>query len=720
MRSFASAVGVLRAPIVVVFCAAVLLFLPSQSREIFQGIWRATGADFYIEFARSAFAFLVYTVVILCTTVLLLDEAATFRKDNVAKYTPFIEALALALPAIPLLTVLFTYIDVHFEKPWLSPEAWTSIIEIVAFVAWSAIVFFLKKNDRLRTQIFAAVEVFIAPLRKLNWWVSLLIVAVCIAVLVVLSVNFPRYFATILGPLGTICLFFSLLLASAALLTNIYDRRQLPILSGLVVIAVLSAHFGTNDNHHLRLLQTAAAPPPSFHDAFKAWLKSRHEIKDHPDKAYPVYIVSAEGGGVYAAAHAAFALASMQDYCPAFAHHLFAISGVSGGSLGAAVFATLLQTQPRPKDAFVPQGCSDTTPASTFMQEAVTAYFSQDLFTPLLAFATFPDFLQRFIPRGVPAFDRGRGLELAFEEAWSKVAAERKLDRNALQQDVRKIWTSDGDVPALLLNATAVRSGDRAIIAPFTLKTLEPGASDFRDLATDILNGRYSVRLSTAVGASARFPVVSPPASLMDKPFGELTQLVDGGYYENSGIETAADLVQHLQDGARETKPVPSFKNANGCASNNLARFDLGDYGVVHVCFKFIVIRSINMRIEYPFYDELSAPILALYNTRGGHGLHSQRVLDRIYCGGMRCGKGREAVNPHQYLQAIDVRGLPLGWYISNATVARIRAAMIPPDGCIGRAESQLGEISNVQFAREECSCIYGRIYRDISGFEGD
>ncbi|MFX4370007.1 hypothetical protein ABTA37_19955, partial [Acinetobacter baumannii] len=47
-------------------------------------------------------------------------------------------------------------------------------------------------------------------------------------------------------------------------------------------------------------------------------------------------------------------LARMQDLCPTFHHHLFAISGVSGGSIGASTFAAALDAAgkagPQPGD----------------------------------------------------------------------------------------------------------------------------------------------------------------------------------------------------------------------------------------------------------------------------------------------------------------------------------------------------------------------------------
>ena len=67
---------------------------------------------------------------------------------------------------------------------------------------------------------------------------------------------------------------------------------------------------------------------------FHGWLAERRTGSSR----YPVFVVAAQGGGIYAASTAGTFLATMQDHCPAFARHVFAISAVSGGSIGASLF----------------------------------------------------------------------------------------------------------------------------------------------------------------------------------------------------------------------------------------------------------------------------------------------------------------------------------------------------------------------------------------------
>src|SRR6516162_1438566 len=52
----------------------------------------------------------------------------------------------------------------------------------------------------------------------------------------------------------------------------------------------------------------------------------------------------------------------------------------------------------------------------------------------------------------------------------------------------------------------------------------------------------FDVRLSTAAGMSARFPVVSPHATLRDLRGQVLDRVVDGGLFDTSGAVTAFEL----------------------------------------------------------------------------------------------------------------------------------------------------------------------------------
>ena len=84
-------------------------------------------------------------------------------------------------------------------------------------------------------------------------------------------------------------------------------------------------------------------------EEFEQWYASRPDLEVYDE--YPVYIVAAQGGGMYAADQTAIFLSRLQDNCPAFRNHLFAISAVSGGSVGAATFVSALRLAEQAPDA---------------------------------------------------------------------------------------------------------------------------------------------------------------------------------------------------------------------------------------------------------------------------------------------------------------------------------------------------------------------------------
>ncbi|MEM9726419.1 MAG: hypothetical protein AAF909_13295, partial [Pseudomonadota bacterium] len=87
-------------------------------------------------------------------------------------------------------------------------------------------------------------------------------------------------------------------------------------------------------------LEAPAAPAAGLdvEAAFIQWAQDPRRAPLPGPGRRPVFIIAASGGGAYAAAHTAHVLGALQDANPSFADHIFAISGVSGGSVGATLF----------------------------------------------------------------------------------------------------------------------------------------------------------------------------------------------------------------------------------------------------------------------------------------------------------------------------------------------------------------------------------------------
>jgi hypothetical protein len=137
----------------------------------------------------------------------------------------------------------------------------------------------------------------------------------------------------------------------------------------------------------------------------------------------------------------------------------------------------------------------------------------------------------------LPVFadDRAAALERGWERAWGVAG----LAPDAwTRRSFTGLWHgAAGHVPALFLNGTHVETGKRIITANVKFEGAAfPDAYDFFALVPrDVLP-------STAAHNSARFPYVSPAGTL--RADGENRgHIVDGGYFENFGATTAAELL---------------------------------------------------------------------------------------------------------------------------------------------------------------------------------
>jgi hypothetical protein len=394
-------------------------------------------------------------------------------------------------------------------------------------------------------------------------------------VLLLLFLLYPVALPQFLGPLGVFSLFSVCLLLMVGPLSIWSDRTKVPFITILVIWVAIISFLGINNNHDIRTLterMLSSAPPapghldpPTLKDSLKRWFASRDDAPKYMEagKRYPVYIVAAPGGGIYAAYHSARLLASLHDRCPRFGDHLFAISGVSGGSVGASLFAALRLT-----DVSAKPGSSACQPSSRTVRDlllrdrsmanAVSETLARDMLSPLLAGMLFPDFLQRFLPFPIYAFDRARWLEQSFEEALSATIAKFAIERsgfwktasNHLSRPYMQHWSPEGRSPALLFNTTEVSSGEPRVMAPFVF-----GASQRLVVPLwDHSRALAGMSLGTAAIVSARFPWLTPSASFVYSKDGsdKQIQLVDGGYYDNSGVATAIELKTAIETAARE------------------------------------------------------------------------------------------------------------------------------------------------------------------------
>ncbi|MDX2308892.1 MAG: hypothetical protein NW216_11685 [Hyphomicrobium sp.] len=195
---------------------------------------------------------------------------------------------------------------------------------------------------------------------SLEWATSALalpksVVVVVIGILALpfaLQQVFPDILDYLSKALGPIAVIGSTLAVTVTLLTvvgNFSRRVNWPILLSLasVVFIVGLVQWSQSKGPPDVGASHQASSMTGLKSDWNKWLNARKSdieaFQKDGNRPYPVFIVAAQGGGIYAAAGIAALTTKLQETCPSFARHVFAVSAVSGGALGATVVHAELQ-----------------------------------------------------------------------------------------------------------------------------------------------------------------------------------------------------------------------------------------------------------------------------------------------------------------------------------------------------------------------------------------
>ena len=452
------------------------------------------------------------------------------------------------------------------------------------------------------------------------------------------------------------------------------SRWQFPVITVVVLLALLFSLW--NDNHLIRVVPRQEVKRADVLGSFQTWY-------DFVEKNYgagtmhPLYIVATEGGGIRAAYWTAIVLGALQDSNPNFAAHLFAISGVSGGSLGAVVFDALL-----------------AEPARGSLQENAHKILGQDFLSPALASMLYPDLIQRFVPFPIPYFDRGRSLELGWEKAWRDTMGNDRFAGSFV--DLWKPGPREW-MPALFLNGTSVEKGNRIITSNLRLTNNFLDADDAAEkLASHNLGATEAachIPLSTAAHMSARFTFVSPAGRFPDG-----SHIVDGGYFENSAATAAYEIATRIKDWCA-FKKIANVDVKVIMISNNPRKPSIAPAkpapeppGPKH---------TQSVLVSGQFMGELTAPLYTLLNTRDARGTYAQKAIAReqrrFKAGVIEApAEGESSQQLTKDIVYFKLREtqvpLPLGWMLS-AAAAKTMQDQLQLDDDVVQNQSAMNEV---------------------------
>jgi hypothetical protein len=452
---------------------------------------------------------------------------------------------------------------------------------------------------------------------------------------------------TMFGPLA-------LILGAATFLTwastaPVYwaTRRKIPLLTVLLLWATAISFL--IDNHAVRLAPGMrstehAVQGLNYESGARQTLEQyAQQFVDQRRECERIYLIASEGGGIRAAMWTALVLGELESQSQGkFWRCTLAASGVSGGSLGLAVFAATMR-----------DFHDHTLAPEQLLAERVKRarlVLEVDFLSPVLASMFGADQLQRFLPLTIFS-DRGQALEDAWIRSYRKHI---KAEAESFSAPLVELLRGPSPTPLLLLNTTVVASGERLIQHPLQRltcsKSFEQGCIRAVQDSVDWLPAELP--LSSAVLNSARFTFVSPAGTVYQPKQGQTEasgQLVDGGYFENSGLETLRSLQLALADiHPNQFPPTQIIHISNDVGLNGVMRHNEDD------CAK-------PEPPEFSLWGELLSPMMALYQSRSARGERAR--VTTYWFNENRFWHFRLCASDHP---------IPLGWTVSEDTVAEM------------------------------------------------
>ncbi|MGH3127391.1 MAG: hypothetical protein ACRDPX_05690 [Gaiellaceae bacterium] len=413
-------------------------------------------------------------------------------------------------------------------------------------------------------------------------------------VLAVVVIARPYEVASRLGGIAMLASFLALLALVGALVVRVNDGvpappslaaleiKHVPLLTLLLVWFVLASVLDKGGYHDIRADLDSSARSVTFEQAWSCWLqrngldaadfarcpKPIRATTATPAGAVPLILVASTGGGTRAAYWTAAVLdcafetndpqCDVSTRAPGSferSDRLFAMSGISGGSLGLAGYTALLAEREEDGTASDP--------------EWYERRLSGDALSPSVAWWLYVESVQSLL-RFTGTRDRAAVLEQGWESDWQNGGGD------ALERGLFETWWRRSHTPLLLLNGTNVTDGCRFSVSVLNA-SIEAGETESerieqcrssrafdedasgpvapdsalaatRELADYACPDSGDIRLSTAALLSARFPFVSPSgriASCNDDSI--VSYVVDGGYLDTSGASPLVELMKRLE-----------------------------------------------------------------------------------------------------------------------------------------------------------------------------
>ncbi len=422
------------------------------------------------------------------------------------------------------------------------------------------------------------------------------------------------------------------------------DMKKRPIIIFAIGWILVCSNFNDNTTpfYQKPTLQVDERLTPE--QAFDQWLKEKWanwkadtaRITD----SMPVFFIATQGGGIRGTHWTADIINHLDTLTKGkFYRQVFCVSGVSGGGVGAGFYTAYVYDKLKdPEDS--------TISFNNFMR-----FIGNDFLSPVTASFGFGDNLQRFLPFPIKRLDRSKMLALSWQ---IKYAAE--TDKETLEVPFLNFWYDSAKnfntgIPSLLINGTLAENGQRVVTSNLKIEN-----GYFSDDIDFFGCTKQDITMAAAILNCCRFPFLTS-GGLLSKDGCSKGHIVDGGYRENSGLQslvnvyyTLLPMILHPPDSSMRLKPVIIYLKNGG------DELDTETQAV-------------------KFFHDFLTPVKGIVSVNGT--AMPSKGIETMVSQGIKYGVPNAGTKYHMLWLANrsdKTVKLPLGWYISDTVIQAIKA----------------------------------------------
>jgi hypothetical protein len=574
-------------PVIAAFVLGVswiLVFMP-QGRDLVRGIgeddfWQYPSGLLQIAFALGL-VFLAFEAWGWSRLVIVSNYGADrrlWRPQWLLIWAP------RALGALPFAAAAIALIMNPASNTWF----------VVALIALGVIFFVLVIRRRdIQRRLSAGGGA--SPFHRLQR-ASVVLSLIMAGAAMVVATLWPARFGALLGAPAVVFFGLGLIIPVIVIAIQMGASLRIPVAATLLVLAVV---FGLwVDNHAVgrRAFSIATTGPTdrlSLTQAYEQWRKAQ---PGGADARKTMILIAVQGGASRAGYWTAVALSSLREAAKAkgvdIDSHIFAISTVSGGSVGAVGYAAMLKSAPGAPD----------------FKLKLLRFAGENVLGGALTGMLFPDLLQRFLP---VAFlpDRAETLERSWENAWASIDPQAQ-SAGLMREPFLYLAPRAGEPwrPILIVQGASENGGRRSLTSAIRIGCDEVDADDFLDSVG------HDVAASTAILNGARFPWISPGGTFPGVRCGagasETDHILDGGYFDNAGAETLREMERALR----------------------AIRAEAGETDPLDIVFVLIGYRNPEASKTTPALaiNDVFAPLFGLFASMSAHESHLAREMKLV------------------------------------------------------------------------------------------